>query len=30
VLEMAKFFGIKGTELKKIKVMAAAAESARL
>jgi len=30
VLEMAKFFGIKGTELKKIKLMAVAAESARL
>ena len=30
LVEMAKFFGIKGTELKKTKLMALAAESARL
>jgi len=30
VVEMATFFGMKGTELKKVKLMAATAESARL
>jgi hypothetical protein len=30
VTEMATFFGLKGTELKKVKLMAARAESARL
>lgn len=30
LIEMATFFGMKGTELKKVKVMAARAEAARL
>ena len=30
VVQMATFFGIKGTELKKVKLMAAREESARL
>jgi hypothetical protein len=30
VIEMATFFGMKGTELKKVKLMAARAEDARL
>lgn len=30
IIEMASFFGIKGTEMKKIKLMAARQESARL
>ena len=29
IVEMAKFFGLKGTELKKVKLMANRAESAR-
>ncbi len=30
IIEMATFFGMKGTELKKVKVMASHAESGRL
>lgn len=30
IIQMATFFGMKGTELKKVKLMAARAESARL
>ena len=30
IVEMAKFFGLKGTELKKVKLMATRAESARI
>ena len=30
IIEMATFFGMKGTELKKVKIMASRAESARL
>jgi hypothetical protein len=30
IIEMATFFGMKGTELKKVKLMASRAESARL
>lgn len=30
IVEMATFFGMKGTELKKVKLMASRAESARL
>jgi hypothetical protein len=30
IVQMAKYFGIKGTELKKVKLMAAREESARL
>jgi hypothetical protein len=30
IIEMATFFGMKGTELKKVKVMASREESARL
>ena len=30
IMEMATFFGMKGTELKKVKVMASREESARL
>lgn len=30
IIEMAKFFGMKGTELKKVKLMANREESARL
>jgi hypothetical protein len=30
IVQMASFFGIKGTELKKVKLMAAREESARL
>ena len=30
IVEMATFFGMKGTELKKVKLMASRAETARL
>lgn len=30
IIEMATFFGMKGSELKKVKLMASRAESARL
>lgn len=30
IIQMATFFGMKGTELKKVKLMATRAESARL
>jgi hypothetical protein len=30
IIEMATFFGMKGTELKKVKIMASRAEIARL
>ena len=30
IIEMATYFGMKGTELKKVKLMASRAESARL
>jgi len=30
IIEMATFFGMKGTELKKVKLMASREESARL
>ena len=30
IIEMATFFGMKGTELKKVKVMASSEESTRL
>jgi hypothetical protein len=30
IVEMATFFGMKGTELKKVKIMASREESARL
>jgi hypothetical protein len=30
IIEMSTFFGMKGTELKKVKVMASRAERARL
>ena len=30
IVEIAKYFGLKGTELKKVKVMANQAEAARL
>jgi hypothetical protein len=30
IVQMAKFFGMKGTELKKVKLMATREESARL
>jgi len=30
IVEMAKFFGLKGTELKKVKLMVTRAESARI
>jgi hypothetical protein len=29
IVQMAKFFGLKGTELKKVKLMATRAETAR-